>query len=168
VDNDDNSDYDYLKFCLGFSLSVVPVIISLTFAPVLLNDHVGALGNGFFFLSMCFFSAFFSDGIVNFLGYKNALLLGNIGNIIYLISYQILFAYLLFATLRWVYPAVSIIGGCSHALMWTAKVSQLYMHKNFYSMLVYHIMCLFRVNIMHDTPISLLSHLITVPQYIVI
>jgi hypothetical protein len=114
----DISTINYILFCIAFSLTVAPIICSIIFAPAVIGDEIGALGNGCFFLCYAFFSLFFSKSIVYMLGCIKSFFLGHFGSYFYMISF-ILFANEYY-THKSIFFISTAIGGLSQGLLWSA------------------------------------------------
>jgi hypothetical protein len=110
---------EYLKFCIGFSLSLAPAAATVVFAPSFLSPRIGGIGNACFFLVQAFFSALFAKGIVTSLGSKKAILYGSLGNIFYSAAFSVISTHKSYFIC---FPIVSAIGGISQSIMWTAQV----------------------------------------------
>ena len=72
--------YTFFLFCLGFSISCVPVVVAISFsASVLPHIRISGIGNGGFFLGYAFCSLSISKSIVDTLGCKKAIVYGFVG-----------------------------------------------------------------------------------------
>jgi len=111
---------DYVIFCFGFSLSVVPVVATLSFAPIIASWRTGGIGNGCFYLAYAVCSITLSKSIVNSFGCKAAIIYGQIGTVTYIAGLLISVAFIPDYT-SVCYPFFSIIGGFFQAAMWTAQ-----------------------------------------------
>jgi hypothetical protein len=80
---------NYIIFCISFSLNSAPVICSLIYAPAVIGNEIGALGNGVFYLSYVFFTLFINKTLLTSLGYLKLLLISHYGIFLYLLSYII-------------------------------------------------------------------------------
>lgn len=106
---------DYFLFCLGFSLSIVPVIGVFTCAPVVF-EKVGGIGNGIFCIGYTLSSLFYTRNIIHSIGCKSSILWGHIGSGIYICSY-LLSTTIAFHYSNILYPIGAFLGGISQSIM---------------------------------------------------
>lgn len=116
------SPHEYFRFCLGFSIAAVPVVVALSFsATVLPHIRVSGVGNGGFFLGYALCSLSFSKSFVDTLGCKLSIFFGFVGSSIFVLSFLVAHV-LLQPHVNIIYPIGATIGGISQAIMWTAQV----------------------------------------------
>lgn len=116
--SNDNLIINYIIFCIAFSLNITPVISTLIYAPAVIGNEIGALGNGCFYLSYAIFTLLFAKTSVYYFGCIKSFFLGQFGTLLYILSF-ILFSkeYIL---QDYIYFSGTIIGGISQGLLWTA------------------------------------------------
>lgn len=114
---------EYLKFSVGFSLSLVPVSATIVFAPSFLPLETGGIGIACFFLGQAFFSILFSKAVVKALGCKACFIYFSVVNIFYTWGFHIIVIYGNEGNgYYFLFPIISTIGGIAHSIMWTAQV----------------------------------------------
>lgn len=115
------SPYEYFLFCLGFSVSCVPIVVAISFsASAISHAHISGIGNGGFFLGYALCSLSLSKSIVDTFGCKKAILYGYLGSCTFVLSFLVASAQYR-PYLYIVYPVGATIGGISQAIMWAAQ-----------------------------------------------
>mmetsp|Transcript_15427 Transcript_15427/g.23270 ORF Transcript_15427/g.23270 Transcript_15427/m.23270 type:complete len:512 (-) Transcript_15427:185-1720(-) len=116
----DASMSNYYYFCIGFSLSVSPIVATLIFAPPVIGHVAGGVGNGCLFLAYAFCSLVIAKPTVNVLGCTKSFIVGLFGNFIYVTGF-LLFSQESFYMNSLAYAMVAALGGVSQGIMWTAQ-----------------------------------------------